>query len=252
MTNEWFNLIYRGNRSPKSGWILLPKALVTTAGGKQYPMIYQNSDCLITKQFNVVPICSCKRHSTRLFSVSSNYGLKTSGKELRTPWKMGANWRLRYQGYDRYYITQYTMLLLLPSIGKKEIYKRKYLMPSHHFLGQQSWAHVQSPAAADKLQTKRMDGDNNPQTTKPLFLRHIYSDRMACEGYGELADKISSQKIIWSLSCSIRLNLSRGRVKLKKILLHVLPNLKNGSHIPTSVAVVWCTKYSYHILVLKD
>lgn len=144
MTNEWFNLIYRGNRSPKSGWILLPKALVTTAGGKQYPMIYQNSDCLITKQFNVVPICSCKRHSTRLFSVSSNYGLKTSGKELRTPWKMGANWRLRYQGYDRYYITQYTMLLLLPSIGKKEIYKTKYLMPSHHFLGQQSWAHVQS------------------------------------------------------------------------------------------------------------
>lgn len=58
------------------------------------------------------------------------------------------------------------------------------------------------------------------------------------------------QKIIRGSACGIRLNLTRCRVKLKEILLHMLPNLKYCSHISTSIAVIWCTEHCHHIFVL--
>lgn len=60
------------------------------------------------------------------------------------------------------------------------------------------------------------------------------------------------QKIIWCLSCGVGLNLSGSWIKLQKILIHVLSNFQYGSHVPTSVTVIRCTKNSHHILVLKD
>uniref|UniRef100_A0A2P2NZA0 Serine/threonine-protein phosphatase n=1 Tax=Rhizophora mucronata TaxID=61149 RepID=A0A2P2NZA0_RHIMU len=58
------------------------------------------------------------------------------------------------------------------------------------------------------------------------------------------------QKIVRRSACGIRLKLARCWVKLNEILLHILPNLKYCRHIPTSIAIIWCTKYCHHVLVL--
>lgn len=62
---------------------------------------------------------------------------------------------------------------------------------------------------------------------------------------------LTSQKIIWSLASSIRFNLPRGRVKLKEILLHILPNFQYCSHVTTPVTIVWSAKNGHHILFLQ-
>lgn len=59
------------------------------------------------------------------------------------------------------------------------------------------------------------------------------------------------QKIIRSLTSGIWFNLPWCWIKLEKVLVHMFSYLKNRSHIPTSVTVVWSTEHSHHILFLN-
>ena len=58
------------------------------------------------------------------------------------------------------------------------------------------------------------------------------------------------EKIIWCFACSIWLCLPWCRLKLKECSLHWFINLQNGCHVPTSIAIIWSTEDSNHILIL--
>jgi hypothetical protein len=46
--------------------------------------------------------------------------------------------------------------------------------------------------------------------------------------------------------------LPRCRVKLEEVLVHVLTNFKNCSHVTTSVTIVWRTEDCDNILILHQ
>uniref|UniRef100_A0A7C9CPQ8 Uncharacterized protein n=1 Tax=Opuntia streptacantha TaxID=393608 RepID=A0A7C9CPQ8_OPUST len=61
---------------------------------------------------------------------------------------------------------------------------------------------------------------------------------------------LKSQKIVGSFAGGVGLNLPRCRVELEEVLFHIFPNLKNCSHIPTSVTVIRSTKHRHYIFIL--
>lgn len=119
------------------------------------------------------------------------------------------------------YSTGYTMLLLLPSSVKiQEIWP---LVPSVSFFMTRAY---QQSTSNSRLQIKN-DVIDQPRLKqrKLLFLRHIYSDAAANKGYKQLVGIWKLQKIIRGFSRGVRLNLPGCWIKLKEILVHILPNL---------------------------
>jgi hypothetical protein len=64
------------------------------------------------------------------------------------------------------------------------------------------------------------------------------------------AVKLKLQKVVGSFASGVRLDLARGWIKLKKILLHVLSYFQYGCHVTATVTVVRGTKNCYNILIL--
>jgi hypothetical protein len=64
------------------------------------------------------------------------------------------------------------------------------------------------------------------------------------------AVKLKLQKVVGSFASGVRLNLARGWIKLKKVLLHVLSYFQYCCHVTTPVTVIRSTKNRYNILIL--
>lgn len=64
------------------------------------------------------------------------------------------------------------------------------------------------------------------------------------------AVKLKLQKVVGRFASSVWLNLARGWIKLKKVLLHVLSYLQYCRHVTTPITIIWGTKNCYNILIL--
>lgn len=74
--------------------------------------------------------------------------------------------------------------------------------------------------------SKEMKDDPSPLTKTLLYMHlHFYSKTRKQALYEEVEITQGLQKIIGSLACRVRLYLTRSWIKLKKVLIHVLPNL---------------------------
>jgi hypothetical protein len=69
---------------------------------------------------------------------------------------------------------------------------------------------------------------------------------------GKLKRSPQLQKVVWGLASCVRLNLSRRRVELEEVLVHVLTDFKNGSHVTTAVTIVRRTEDCDNILILHE
>jgi hypothetical protein len=58
------------------------------------------------------------------------------------------------------------------------------------------------------------------------------------------------QNVIRGLASHVRLDLWRGWIKLEEVLIHVLSNFENCSHVTATITVIWCTEHCDNVLVL--
>jgi hypothetical protein len=101
--------------------------------------------------------------------------------------------------------------------------------------------------SGNKISTPKNAGD-----TKRLEGTHFLR---RSTGAGAAVEKLKKptcllQKVVWGLARHVRLNLPRSWVELEEVLIHVLTDFEDGSHVPTSVAVVWRAEHCHNILIL--
>lgn len=79
---------------------------------------------------------------------------------------------------------------------------------------------------AEDNSEEMMKDDPSPLTKTLRYMHlHFYSKTRKQALYKEVETTQGLQKIIRSLACRVRLNLTRSWIKLKKVLIHFLPNL---------------------------
>lgn len=102
--------------------------------------------------------------------------------------------------------------------------------------------------AAIKSPHQKNDGGTRRLEETP-FSKEIYRC-WRCSRQVERKPACWLQKVVWGLARHVRLNLPRSWVELEEVLIHVLANFEDRSHVPASVAIVRRAEHCHNVLIL--
>jgi hypothetical protein len=58
------------------------------------------------------------------------------------------------------------------------------------------------------------------------------------------------QKVVWGLASHVWLDLPRCWIELEEVLIHILSNFENCSHVTTTITVIRCAEHCDNVLIL--